>query len=84
MSVDKDMEAVFKQIGFRWICVNNNNDMRITVFAHKRPLNTLSIHNHQFYPVIVEHFTSYATGGIAKSQPSCSYMSLLSILRLIM
>ena len=84
MSVDKDMENILKGLGFRWICVNNNNDMRVTIYAQKRPLNTLSINNHQFYPVIIEHFTSYATGSTVKPQPSCSYMSLLSILRLIM
>lgn len=84
MSVDKDMEQVLKGMGFRWICVNNSNEMRITIYALKRPLNTLSIHSHQFYPVIIEHFTSYAVGGQGRRQPTCSYMSILTILKLIM
>lgn len=84
MSVDKDIEQVLKGLGFRWICVNNSNEMRITIYAIKRPLNTLSIQSHQFYPVIIEHFTSYAVGGQGRRQPTCSYMSILSILKLLM
>lgn len=84
MGVDKDFENVLNTIGFRWLCVSNNGDLRITMFGTKRPLNTLSIYNHQFYPVIVEHFTSYSKSEISKRIASCSYLSILTILKLIM
>ena len=60
LTVDNDLAKRIKTVGFRWVSVSQNNDLRMTIFAMKRPLNTAahkSSKRSQAYPVIIEHLT---------------------------
>jgi hypothetical protein len=39
VSVNSDFEKKLKGLGFRWVCVSNNDSIRTTVYSLKRPLN---------------------------------------------
>lgn len=50
------MQKGIKAVGFRWISVNNRDDIRMTVFAIKRPLDTIAhktARRKQAYPVLI-------------------------------
>ena len=63
LGVDSEFQKRIKSIGFRWISVNHSNQVRMTVFAIKRPLDTV-VHKtnrrKQAYPVIIEHLTLFS------------------------
>jgi hypothetical protein len=63
LGLDTELQKTIKAVGFRWISVNNNNDTRMTVFAIKRPLDTVAhktMRRKQAYPVIIEHLTVFS------------------------
>ena len=53
ISVNSDVEKRLKGMGFRWVCVSNNEDIRTTVYALKRPLNTKPNIAGQAYPIMI-------------------------------
>lgn len=56
LDVDGGLQKGIKSVGFRWISVNQSNDTRMTVFAIKRPLDTVAhktSRRKQAYPVII-------------------------------
>lgn len=56
MGVDGGLQKGIKTVGFRWISVNHSQDIRMTVFAIKRPLDTVAhktSRRKQAYPVII-------------------------------
>ena len=63
LTVDAELQKGIKTVGFRWISVNNRDDTRMTVFAIKRPLDTVAhktMRRKQAYPVIIEHLTVFS------------------------
>jgi hypothetical protein len=54
--VDSDLERKLKAVGFRWVSVNHTNEIRMTIYSIKRPLNTIAhktARRKQAYPVVI-------------------------------
>lgn len=63
LGIDVELQKGIKAVGFRWISVNNRDDIRMTVFAIKRPLDTIAhktARRKQAYPVLIEHLTGFS------------------------
>lgn len=63
LSVDQELEKKLKSVGFRWACVNHSSETRITIYAMKRPLDTVAhktSRRTQTYPVIIEHLINFS------------------------
>ena len=60
-NVDTEFEKKLKGVGFRWASINNNNDIRMTIYSMRRPLNKAAhkiSKKTQTYPVIINHLVS--------------------------
>jgi hypothetical protein len=58
LSVDVELEKRLKMVGFRWVSVNHANEVRMTIYSIKRPLNTIAhktTRRKQAYPMVIEH-----------------------------
>jgi hypothetical protein len=84
-SVDPDLEKRLKAVGFRWVCVNHSGETRVTIYAMKRPLDTVAhktSRRTQTYPVIIEHLVSCSV--VERKEhgyPSRCLVSVLDLLR---
>lgn len=87
LSLDVELQKGIKAVGFRWISVNNRDDTRITVFAIKRPLDTVAhktMRRKQAYPVIIEHLTVFSLEeNNEKKIPNESQMCVISMIELL-
>ena len=56
-----ELEKKLKGVGFRWASVNNNNDIRVTIYSMRRPLNVVAhqtMRRTQVYPVVINHLVN--------------------------
>lgn len=63
LSVDVELEKKLKAVGFRWTCINHSNEIRTTIYAMKRPLDTVAhktSRRTQTYPVVIEHLVNFS------------------------
>ena len=83
--MDSDLEKKLKNVGFRWASVNNNNDIRMTIYAMKRPLDTVAhktSRRTQSYPVIIEHLSILSLSeNLERKAPSRCFVSVLDLIR---
>ena len=60
-TVDKELSACLKAVGFRWAMVNHSKENTQTIFSIKRPLDTVArktARRKQAYPIIIEHLST--------------------------
>ena len=65
LCVDVELERRLKAVGFRWVSVNHGDDIRLTIYGIKRPLNTVAhktARRKQAYPVVIEHLCLFRAG----------------------
>ena len=85
LTVDQELEKQLKAVGLRWVSINHSSDVRMTIYAIKRPLNIVahkSSKRTQAYPVLIEHLTilSLKENNEKKHMNTC-FTSLLSLIK---
>ncbi len=62
-TVDVELEKKIRAVGFRWVSIDNKDDCRQTIYAIKRPLDTIAhktSRRTQTYPVVIEHLINFS------------------------
>lgn len=81
--VPEKLEENLKGLGFKWVCVCNNDDgVRLTAYMLKRPADIRVPDHTQDYPLIVEQFTVFKTID-GERKPNTSPLNILFLVRLI-
>ena len=87
-TVDKELSARLKGVGFRWAMVNHSQENTQTIFSIKRPLDTVAHKTErrkQAYPVVIEHLCTFVPDhqrqGSAHSNCLASSFALLDIIK---
>ena len=86
LCVDGELEKRIKAVGFRWVSVNHSNEARLTIYAIKRPLNTVAhktARRKQAYPVVIEHLCLFDLNTKRPVAPTRCIASAFALIDLI-